>query len=59
MKKLIATCEFTFKPVEIVGMCQRLLSILIYVLFEITENHTTLPFGLEQSHSIFKANLYP
>jgi len=47
MKNLIVTCELTFKPVETVGMCQHLLSILVYVLFKITENHATSPFGLQ------------
>lgn len=58
MKNLIATCEFVFKPVETVGTYQHLLSILIYELFKITENHATSPSGLQQPHSIFKVNLY-
>lgn len=58
MKNLIVTCEFASKRVETLGMCQHWLSILVYVLFKITENHTTSPFGLQQSHSVFKVNLY-
>lgn len=58
MKNLIVTCEFTLKPVETIDMCQHLPSTLVYVLFKITENHATSPFGLQQSHSIFKVNLY-
>lgn len=57
-KNLVVTCAFVFKPAETVGVCQQLLSILVYVLFKLTEDHAAPPFGLQQPNSIFKVNFY-
>lgn len=58
MKNLMATREFTCKTAETRVLWQQLLPILIYPLFKISENHTTIPFGLEQSQPIFKVDLH-
>lgn len=58
MKNLIATCEFTFETAETTVLWQELLPILIYPLFKISENHSTSPFGLQQSQSIFQVDLH-
>lgn len=58
MKNLVVTCAFVFKPVETVGVCQQVLSFLVYVLFKLTENHAPSPFGFQQPSSIFKVNFY-
>lgn len=57
MKNLVVTCAFVFKPVETVGVCQQVLSILVYVLFKLTENHAPLSLWFAATQLYFQSQL--